>query len=147
LWAADSLENESAANRSHLGSIVAPPIAVGRDPESVAVGPSAVWVVNKLDATLTRIDTQSNSSGSAPGLRGCPDSVSADASGVWVASTSTHTLAHSDPASEQIVITIKTAAGPVAVALDEDNVWVAHGAAHEIERFNASTDQFVAMYP
>jgi streptogramin lyase len=144
LWVADSLEDEVLRIDPALGSVVGPPIAVGRDPESLAVGPSAVWVVNKLDATLTRIDPRNNTAGSATGLGVAPDSVSADASGVWVASATTNTLVHIDSASGQIVSIIKAAAGPVAVALDEGNVWVADV---RLTRLNGSTHPPVNSWP
>ena len=74
-----------------------PPISVGNGPSALAVGEGAVWVVNRHDGTLSRIDPATNAvAGRAASAAIRPRSPSGQGA-VWVAGGEEGTVVRVDP--------------------------------------------------
>jgi YVTN family beta-propeller protein len=69
------------------GSLVTRVIGVGDGPYRVAVGGGAVWVANRNDSTLTRIDPETNRAVGSPVEVGSnPFAIAVNGRRVWVTS-------------------------------------------------------------
>jgi YVTN family beta-propeller protein len=80
---------------------VARVIRVGRDPDAVAVGAGAVWVVNRRDRTVSKV----NGSGAVETVGGVPfaDHLAIDGDNVWVSSFDRSTVARIDARTGEVV--------------------------------------------
>jgi streptogramin lyase/predicted Ser/Thr protein kinase len=88
----DSGGGLSAVSPNHVGVIdptsnkLVGEVAVGRDPDAVAVGADAVWVTNVEDETLSRIDPDTiSATPSTITIGGYPSDVTVGGGSVWVA--------------------------------------------------------------
>lgn len=77
---------------------------VGREPDRLAVGAGAVWVVNHKDRTVTRV----RPNGTVDTIGGIPfaDHVAVDGDGVWVSSFDRASIARIDGRSGEVVESI-----------------------------------------
>jgi peptide/nickel transport system substrate-binding protein len=94
----------------------------------VAAGAGAVWVVNRLDGTLSRIDPERDSVVSTVPVGDAPTGVAAGAGGVWVTDEGGGELLSVDAWSGAVRRRYPVGAAPVAVALVGGTPWVAAGA-------------------
>jgi len=78
------LRSSSPLSHSDKLAVVAR-IRVGSAPSAVAVGRRSVWVTNKLDGTVSRIDPATNRVVGTFRVGAWPDHVAVDAGNVWVA--------------------------------------------------------------
>ena len=108
-------------------------IAVGNGPSGVAVGAGAVWVANRRDGTVSRIDPKTEVTETVPVGRE-PRAVAADGDGVWVANAGDGTLTRIDPGSHRASGRIEIESSPVALAVVDGKVWTAALAATSTHR-------------
>jgi streptogramin lyase len=114
--------------------------SVGIVPRQLATGGNAVWVVNGLDGTLSRIEPRTRSvrtfatggpvdtahpPGYFPALAVGPD-------GAWVANRDTGTVSRLDPRSGEVVRTVRLRSGgfktlALSIAASSSDVWVFGG--------------------
>ena len=106
------------------------PIRVGNGPTAVAAGEGAVWVVNRHDGTLSRIDPDDQ--------RWCrgrirvgsdPSAVTAGGGAVWVAGGDDGTVVRVDPQGPRVVEAIDVGSPATAIAIAGGRVWTTAGAA------------------
>ena len=84
------------ARSRHTGDIV-DRIGVGVDPGALAAGAGAVWVANRADGTVSRIDPRARVVTDTINVGRSPAAVAIDAGGVWVANSGDGTLSKIDP--------------------------------------------------
>jgi peptide/nickel transport system substrate-binding protein len=93
----------------------------------VAAGAGAVWVINKLDGTLSRIDPERDAVASTVPVGNAPTAIAAGAGGVWVSDEGGGELVSVDARSGDVRHRYVVGAAPVAVALAGATPWVAAG--------------------
>ena len=76
------------------------PISVGHDPAAVAIGDSAVWVANRGDDSVWRIDSKTGAVKAKVTVGDEPAALTVTDHGVWVANFGDRTLMRIDPAGE-----------------------------------------------
>src|SRR5690242_12118480 len=128
-------------------------IAVGPQPEGIAVSPGAVWVANAgslADAggpSVSRIDPATNRVVATirVGLKGdcCAQHTDLIASprAVWVALANGNSIVHVDPATNRVVATARVGYPPCGMlAADKTGVWSA-GCSDQVGRIDSRTNK------
>jgi YVTN family beta-propeller protein len=109
---------------SRTGAITAE-VDVGGGAGPVAIGAGAVWVLNRLDGTLSRIDPQTEAVTSTAPVGDAPRDVAASDAGVYVADERGVTAV--DPDTGAVRRRFTFAASATAVTLVGRIPWVATG--------------------
>jgi YVTN family beta-propeller protein len=121
-------------------------IPVGARPSGIAVGEGAIWVGNRDDNTLLRIDPRSREIVRTIGLAAEPREVVVAAGGVWITTDSENVVLRVDPDINDVVASIRVRpGGPVCcrpqLAAGGGTVWVAFGGA--LTRIDSATNTAV----
>jgi DNA-binding SARP family transcriptional activator/DNA-binding beta-propeller fold protein YncE len=102
-------------------------VPVGLAPVAVASVGQNLWVANRTDDTLTRIDTRSHGTRTFGGFA-YPISLAAEGPRIWVGSESRPELAAIDGATGNVLERLRVTPGPAGfVAFGEGSMWVSHG--------------------
>ena len=101
------------------------PVTVGHAPSALAVGEGAVWVVNRTDGTVSRIDPETNSVSWSVGVGHDPTAVAVGEGAVWVAGGEDGTVARVDPDGPRKAQRFKVGSSPSALAVAGGSVWTA----------------------
>jgi virginiamycin B lyase len=123
-------------------------IPVGRQPTTVVIGQGAVWVANKLDNSVSRIDPKTNRVVvSIPVPDGVADlAVGRDA--VWTGGDrrGVARVVRIDPRTNRVVVaTVPVGAQPSGLAVAKDAVWVASVVDGTITRIDPQSNQVTAV--
>jgi YVTN family beta-propeller protein len=97
-------------------------IRVGNSPGAVLVAEGSVWVANRGDGTISRVDPATNRVIATIGVGANPTRLTADAGAVWVANR--EGLQRIDPATNQVVRTLPLHVGPGDVLAADGRLWV-----------------------
>jgi YVTN family beta-propeller protein len=116
-------ENEVGLIDADSGRITAQ-YAVGHGPQAVAAGAGSVWVANRLDGTVSRIDRR-NREVVTIDVGGEPSGLAFGAGSLWVANGQGRTVAEVDPDTNTVEETIDVGNAAHAVAVGSGAVWVA----------------------
>ena len=101
------------------------PVKLGRDPADIAVGPAAIWVANRGDDSVWRIDPHSRAVAAKVAVGDRPSVVRTGPGGVWVLNSGDSTITRIDPSSNQPVgapISLGKQLNDLVVT--QDAVWV-----------------------
>jgi peptide/nickel transport system substrate-binding protein len=112
-------------------------IAVGGSPAGVAVSPSAVWVANAADGTVSRIDPSANRVVDTVAVGNGPSGVAYGAGKVWVANSADGTVSQIDPTSGTVERTLPGAVGVTALAMAFGHIWAVAPASGSVIEFGA----------
>lgn len=117
-------------------------IPVGTGAAGVAFGEGALWVADRLNDRLIRVDprtqqTEEISVGRAPGA------VAVGAGSVWVTSTLDNQLWRIDPVGREAIAQIGLSASPTSVAVGGGAVWVTSEQGDTVARIDPTTDAVV----
>jgi len=101
-------------------------VTTGRSPVAIAVGFGSLWVANRDDDSVTRIEVRF---GQAPAATTIPVGdgpvdVAVGEGGVWVANSLDGTVSRIDPETNEVVATIEVGERPQRIAAGEGAVWV-----------------------
>ena len=110
-------------------------VGVGNSPSAIAAGAESVWVTNRADGTVTRIDPETRVTQTIPTGHG-PSAVTADDVAAWVANAGDNAVVRVDPATNAVVATTPVGESPTAVVSTKDAVWVANGGDGTVMRLN-----------
>jgi YVTN family beta-propeller protein len=118
-------------------------MTVGNEPRSLAIGRSGVWVANREDATLWRVDPRTGDVELRVSAQGTPAEIAVDAARVYVAAGPVEAkIAVIDPATGQqqdlFPIARGSFFGSPSVAATGSEVWVATGD-RQVGRLNLLT--------
>jgi YVTN family beta-propeller protein len=102
-------------------------IQVGRFSVGVAVGFGSVWVVERQDDTVRRIDPVTGRTRRVIAVGHVPADVKVGLGSVWVTSQCAGTLSRIDPATNRVVATIKLGYHPFNLDVGGDFAWVGVG--------------------
>jgi YVTN family beta-propeller protein len=99
-------------------------IDVGSGIEAIASGGGAVWVADRLDDVVLRIDPATGAVGAPYPVGRAPGAIAYGAGSVWVTSTLDDALLRLDPLTGSVVATIPLLAAPTSIAVIDQAVWV-----------------------
>ena len=99
-------------------------IVVGDTPVGVVFGGGSVWVANRFDGTVSRIDPTSDAVTATIAVGSEPVAVAVGEGSVWVANSLDGTVSRIDPGTDAATATIKVGGQPFGVAVGEGSVWV-----------------------
>ena len=97
---------------------------VGNGPDAIAVGEGAVWVADRRDGAVVRIDPATNSVTTMIQVGRGPTGIATGLGSVWVANSRDGTVSRIDPVRRQVVQTIRVGGSPQAIAVGNGRVWV-----------------------
>ncbi len=83
-----------------------------------------MWVANRSDGVVTRIDASTNSAITIP-VGDKPVAVAVGGGAVWVANSGDGTVSRIDPMLRKVVRTIELGNSPAGIAVADNVVWVA----------------------
>jgi serine/threonine-protein kinase len=111
------------------------PIKLAAGVDGIEVGEGAVWVANKNENTLTKIDATTRRSAATVSVGGNPDSVAVGEGSVWVTNTDDDSVSRVST-SGQVEDTIEVGDGPEGILAGRDAVWVANGLDGSVTRID-----------
>jgi serine/threonine protein kinase len=126
---------------------VSPPVAVGKPPLRIAAGSEKIWVLSEPEATLTRIDAETDRIVGAP--IDLPQGVAAVAVGggsVWVTDAKSGELLRVDDESGAVTQRIEVGGHPGPLVYGGGRVWVADVEGAGITAVNAKGGQVVRRH-
>jgi ABC-type transport system substrate-binding protein/class 3 adenylate cyclase len=101
-------------------------VGVGNAPSAIAAGAGSVWVANRADGTVTRIDAATLVPTTIPVGHG-PTAIAVNGAGAWIANAGDNTLVRVDTETNAVAGTTPVGDGPVAVLATPAALWVANG--------------------
>lgn len=110
-------------------------VVVGNDPSAIAAGAGSVWVTNRSDGTVTRIDPSTLLTTTIPVGHG-PTAIAVDSAGAWVANAGTDEIVRIDAATNATGSPRSIGKGPVALIATRDALWVSNGAAGTVQKLD-----------
>jgi DNA-binding beta-propeller fold protein YncE len=120
------------------------PVPGSSDAASLTIGSGAVWIAEREDEVISRIDPATNSVRlSIPFGAREPDSMAFGAGALWVADAAKDKVWRIDPVRNEISDTISVGRGPASIAVDGNTVWVANRADGTISRIDAKLGKVV----
>ena len=120
--------------------------AVGHGPEAVVAGAGSVWVANRLDGTVSRIDRESEQIVTID-VGGDPTALAFGAGSLWVADGQGRQVAQIAPATNKVVQRIGIGNAAHAVAAGYGAVWVASAVDATVVRIDMKTGKAGAPIP
>jgi peptide/nickel transport system substrate-binding protein len=100
-------------------------IGVGNGPAAVAVGEGAVWVANRDDGTVSRIDPATNAVSDTVGVGGSPTAIATGHGALWIGDASGGAVVRIDPRTRRVTRRVEVRSSPVALVVDGGSVWTA----------------------
>jgi len=119
-------------------------IEVGNNPDGIAVGLGAVWVIDRDDGTLTRIDPATNAVTATVPIGQEPAGIAIGAGAVWVANTGEDKVVRVDPETATVTTTIPVGRRPSAVIVAGGSIWTANSLSASITRIDPQSNRAVA---
>lgn len=116
-------------------------IAVGHEPEGIAVGASAVWVADSGDGTVVRISPLTNTIVATVAVGTGPSSLSLFDNRLWVTDSLAASISEIDPTTNAVVKTVPTGPEPAGIAGGSGALWVADEGNGTVERLDPYTGQ------
>jgi YVTN family beta-propeller protein len=100
------------------------PITVGHSPIGLAIGGGSVWVSDRLDDTVTRIDPATNSVKSTTPVGRSPGDIAFGDGSIWAANHGSGTVSRIDAKTGKVIATIHVGQAPNSVLFAGGRVWV-----------------------
>ena len=121
-------------------------IPVGRQPTSVVIGQGAVWVANKLDNSLSRIDPQTNRVVATIAADDGVADVAVARDAVWTGGDrrGVARVVRIDPQTNRLVATVPVTYQPAGLAVTDDAVWVTSFVGGTLWRIDPQTNTVTA---
>ena len=141
----------SGIGEDHVGLIdpaggrITAQYSVGHSPGVVTAGGGSVWVANRLDGTVSRIDRDRQIVTIDVG--GAPAALAFGAGSLWVADGDSRFVAQVDPGSNKVLQRIEAANAPRSLALAEGALWVVSGAEGYVRRVDLGRVHAVRTIP
>ena len=111
----------------------------GLVPEAIAYGAGSLWVANRADNTVVRVDPKHHRIEQTIPVAGAPTALTVTGRDVWVASFDADKVSRINAESNTVVRTISVGTQPAAIVGDEAGVWVANSGDNTIQRIDPAT--------
>ena len=145
VWVACSRTRSVIRIDPQLNRRVGRGVPVGNGPSGMAISPGAVWVTNRLDDTVTEIDSQSGKVRGTFDAGASPSDVTYGLGVLWIANESSATVTRFDPGTHGLQ-DFTVGNGPEAVAVADGSVWVANSLDGTVSRVNPNSN-VVTTFP
>jgi YVTN family beta-propeller protein len=124
-------------------------IPVGRQPTTVVIGQGAVWVANKLDNSLSRIDPQTNRVVATVAASDGVADLAVGRDGVWTGGDrrGVARVVRIDSRTNRVVATVPITHQPSGLAVTDDAVWVTSFVGGTLWRIDPQANMVVATVP
>ena len=99
-------------------------IPVGNDPHAITHAAGSIWVTNRQDNSVWRIDPTSHNVTATVTVGGAPTAIAAAGSAVWVANADAGTLSKIDTTSNSVTGTVSLANPPQGLASSGSDLYV-----------------------
>jgi DNA-binding beta-propeller fold protein YncE len=121
-------------------------IPVGRQPTTVVIGQGAVWVANKLDNSVSRIDPQTNRVVATLAADDGVADVAVSRDAVWTGGDrrGVARVVRIDPRTNRVVATVPVTHQPAGLAVTDDAVWVTSFVGGTLWRIDPQTNMVKA---
>jgi YVTN family beta-propeller protein len=142
VWVATAFGDKSVESfdphTNHHGQPVSLPAEVSL--QGIAYGADAVWIADKNNDRVYRIDPTANVVSAVIGVGKGPEAIAADSGSVWVANAIDSSVSRIDPSTAQVVATIGLRGVPTAIAAGSGAVWVVSEPAKTVTRIDPATN-------
>lgn len=118
---------------------VAAAVPVGTNPVAVAYGQRALWVANRTDGTVSRVDPDNRSVVQTIDAGSIPEALTVTRDDVWVADFAESSVTRINIKANKAVDTLKVGSEPSAIASGPGGVWVANKGDNTIQRIDPAT--------
>jgi virginiamycin B lyase len=119
-------------------------LTVGRDPIGVTAGPEGIWVTNRRDGTIARIDPATNAVSSILPVGRSPLTIASGAGAVWVADEGAAEVVRVDPAASRVVARVWVGTHPSGLVVAADAVYATSFDQGTVVRIDPATNGIVA---
>jgi YVTN family beta-propeller protein len=124
--------------------VVSPAAYAGNAPSDIATGEGAVWIVNRGESTVFRINPRTNALLNTITVSGRPAGIAVGADAVWVTDVEGDLLARISPLENSATTTPVPGKGPLGVAVGFGGVWVAESGSSTVSAINPVTREVEA---
>jgi YVTN family beta-propeller protein len=108
--------------------------------QGIAYGWNALWVTDKNNDLVYRIDPATNIVTNRIAVGDGPEAIVVDSAGVWVANAVDATVSRIDPQSARVVATVGLRGTPTAIASGPGGVWVVSEPANLLVQIDPATN-------
>jgi hypothetical protein len=115
-------------------------VDVSQSAAGVATGFDAVWTIDDLQGTITRVDPETLEAGAPIAIPGDLNAIAVGAGAAWILDSSEGVVTPVDPSTLDVGSPIRVRSGPTDLAVGSDAVWVANNADETISRIDPVTD-------
>jgi serine/threonine protein kinase/outer membrane protein assembly factor BamB len=116
------------------------PIQVATSIDGLAFGGGALWVLDRLDATVLKLDPDTGGLLATFPVGGNPSAITVGLGSVWVADGTSGTVARLDPDTGTLTGPIRVGEAPVAITTGFGDVWVANQGDGTLSRIDPVTN-------
>lgn len=120
-------------------------IPVGSGPAGIAIGEGSVWVTNRFDGTVSRINPSTNEVLKEIPVGLDPRGIVVGFGDVWVTLTGSHQVVRIDPKSNSVLAPLSVGNSPESLAVNTDAVWVVNTLDDTVSRINPDTNTVVDL--
>ena len=117
-------------------------VTTGDNPAAIAAGFGDLWVADRFENTVSRIEPPGAVAETIPVLRGA-SAVAVGEGAVWVAASLDDKLVRIDPQTNSVEAAIDVGRYPVGIAVGEGAVWVANRDDGTVSRIDPETNEVV----
>lgn len=135
VWVGQQYGNRVFRIETRTGRVTS--VRVGNGPRSLAVSPTAVWVSNSADGTVSRIDPATRKVVATIPVGERPENAAIAGDGtVFVPSVTGDTVSRIDPATNKVVDTIAVGKNPFPAAYAFGDIWVPSSGGRDVYRIH-----------
>src|SRR5262245_6208113 len=116
-------------------------LPTGVVPEAIAYGAGSLWVANRADNTVVRVDPRHHRILQTIPVPDAPTALTVTGRDVWVASFNADKVSRISADSNQRVRTVAVGPRPAAIVGDDPGVWVANSGDDTVQRIDPATSK------
>ena len=143
MWVVESGGPSVSRISPDTNAVVGEAIPVGNGPAGIAAGEGAVWVTNRFDGTISRIDPNRGEVVKTIPVGLDPRGIAVGFGSVWVGLAGSTTVVRIDPATNRVTKSISVGNAPGSLAVSADAVWVANTLDDTVSRIDPDTNTVV----
>jgi YVTN family beta-propeller protein len=123
------------------------PVSLAREValQGVAYGQNSVWVADKNNDLVYRVDPSTDLVTAQIHVGKGPEEMTADSSAIWVGNAVDDTVSRVDPDSFQVAATIALRGAPTAIAAGLGAIWVVSESANLVVRIDPTTNAHIEI--
>jgi len=143
IWVTTAFGEDSLFHFDLRAGQWAPPIRLSSGLAGVAFGLDAVWVADKADNLVYRVDPVTDTVVATIPVGEGPEAIAVGADAVWVANSVQGTVSRIDTTTDRVIATVALRGTPSAIASGMGAVWVVSEAASLLMRIDPATNTVV----